>query len=101
MSTRLQMPPSLCIRGSWELLVESSEDVFDIWEPDLSHSMPPERVVSLGPGDSAEFELDPSVWPAAPDATRFVLQVRDTRWRTYRSEPMHVCDTVGKTASPN
>ena len=85
--------------GSWELLVEASGGVFDPWEPDLSHSMPPERVDSLGPGDSAEFEIDPSLWPSAHDAQRFVLQVRDTRGRAYRSQPMKVCNVHGETAS--
>lgn len=85
--------------GNWEVLVEGSSGAFDPWEPDLSHFVEPERVVSLGPGDSAEFELDPSLWPSAHDAQRFVLQVRNTRGRAYRSQPMKVCSVLGETAS--
>lgn len=85
--------------GSWELLVEGIGGVFDPWEPDLSHFVEPERVVSLGPVDSAEFELDPSLWPSAHDAQRFVVQVRDTRGHAHRSQPMKVCSALGETAS--
>ena len=85
--------------GYFDLLADAGDDDPGIWNAVLDHYVAPQQIARLEPGDVAVFDVDSSIWPTSQDTGRFIVQVRDTRWRAHRSGSIRVCDNTRHTAA--
>ena len=85
--------------GVFYLLADTGDGEPGIWNAQLEHFAPPEHIARLEPGDIVVFDITPSIWPTAADTGRFIVEVRDTRWRAHRSESAGLCENAEPAAN--
>jgi hypothetical protein len=85
-------PPFRLYPGAFQVLAaEPGTNDFAPWHVVLDEFDPPNRVVTLAPGDRAEFVVGVSSWPDKTSLEIFKLEVRDSFNLPHLSPGIGVC----------